>query len=108
MSEEDAAIGASVLALTEARGLVTHGIRHVTRYVRAMQAHGVDPRARFEVLRETESTAVIDGNAGLGHVVATKAVRLAISKAASHGVSAVLVRNSSHLGALGVDRKSTR
>lgn len=101
MTAEDAAIGATVLVRTEARGLVTHGVRHVPRYVRAMQAGGVDPKGRFEIIRETTSTATVDGNAGLGHVVATKAMRLAMAKAARAGVSAVLVRNSSHLGALG-------
>jgi len=101
MSPKDAAIGANVLVRTEARGFVTHGVRHVARYVRAMQAGGVDPRASFEIIRETPSTATVDGNAGLGHVVATKAMGLAMAKAAEAGVSAVLVRNSSHLGALG-------
>ena len=101
MGGDDAGMAADALVRTEMRGLVTHGVRHVPRYVRWIRDGGIDPRAEFEVIRETASIAVVDGHAGLGHVVATKAMRLAISKAASHGVAVVLVRNSSHLGASG-------
>jgi LDH2 family malate/lactate/ureidoglycolate dehydrogenase len=101
MSSEDAAMAADALVRTEMRGVVTHGVRHVPRYVRSMHDGGIDPRAQFQVLRETASTATVEAHAGLGHVVATKAVRLAMSKATNHGVAVVLARNSSHLGAPG-------
>jgi LDH2 family malate/lactate/ureidoglycolate dehydrogenase len=101
MSQKDAAMAASALVRTEIRGVVTHGVRHVPRYIRAIREGGINPRAEFEVLRETAGTATVDAHAGLGHVVATKAVQLAMSKAAASGVAAVLARNSSHLGAPG-------
>jgi ureidoglycolate dehydrogenase (NAD+) len=101
MGAADSAIGAEVLVRTEARGFITHGVRHVPRYARAMRSGGIDPTARFEIIRQAPTTASIEGNAGMGHVVATKAVRLAIEKARGNGIAAVLVRNSTHLGALG-------
>jgi L-2-hydroxycarboxylate dehydrogenase (NAD+) len=102
MSVEDAAIAATALTRTEARGIETHGVRQLSRYVRAAQAGGVNVKAEFKVVKQTPGTAVIDGDEGLGHVVATKAMRLAISKAGQVGTAAVLVRNSTHLGALSV------
>jgi LDH2 family malate/lactate/ureidoglycolate dehydrogenase len=101
MSPDDATMAADALVRTEMRGIVTHGVRHVPRYVRSILDGGIDPRAEFQVVRETASTATVEAHAGLGHVVATKAVRLAMSKAADHGVATVLARNSSHLGAPG-------
>jgi LDH2 family malate/lactate/ureidoglycolate dehydrogenase len=102
MSVDDAAIAAAALTRTEARGIETHGARQLPRYVRAVQAGGVNPKAEFKIVRQTPGTATVDGDVGLGHVVATKAMRLAISKAAVVGTAAVLVRNSTHLGALSV------
>jgi LDH2 family malate/lactate/ureidoglycolate dehydrogenase len=102
LPEEDAAIGANVLTRTEARGIVTHGVRQVPRYVKAIQAGGVNAHAKPRVLRETPATAVVDGDEGLGHVVATRAMQIAIRKAEAVGCAAVLVRNSTHLGALGI------
>lgn len=101
MSAEDAALAADALVRTEMRGVVTHGLRQVPRYVRAIQSGGVSPTAAFEIVRETPGTATVEAHAGLGHVMATKAVLLAMSKARVMGIGAVLVRNSSHLGAPG-------
>jgi LDH2 family malate/lactate/ureidoglycolate dehydrogenase len=102
LTADDASIAAAALARTEARGIHTHGIRQVPRYIRAIQAGGVNARAQFDIVRETPGTAVVDGDAGLGHVVATRAMRLAMAKATQTGAAAVLARNSTHLGALSV------
>jgi LDH2 family malate/lactate/ureidoglycolate dehydrogenase len=101
MGDGDAALAADALVRTEMRGVVTHGVRQLPRYVRAIQDGGVNPRATFDIVRDTVGTATVEANAGLGHVVATKSVLLAMSKARTTGVGVVLVRNSSHLGAPG-------
>src|SRR5262249_41605383 len=53
------------------------------------------------IVHEGEATALLDGGGGLGHVPADGAMKLAIAKAAAHGIAAVAVRNSGHFGAAG-------
>src|SRR5690606_37861149 len=60
---------------------------------------GVVARPDFQLVSESTSTALVDGGAGLAQVSAVKAMRLALDKAAQHGVGMVAVRNSHHFGA---------
>src|SRR6202162_2617728 len=101
MSEEDADVAASVLIRTDLRGVHTHGVRMLPNYIKRLRAGGINPRATFDVIRESASTALVEGNAGLGHVLAVKAVHLGMQKAEEHDVAVVLVRNSNHFGAAG-------
>jgi LDH2 family malate/lactate/ureidoglycolate dehydrogenase len=71
------------------------------RYVAQIREGGIDPQGRPRVVRETSSTALVDGGGTLGQIVATYAAEIAISKALAHDVGFVSVRNSSHLGACG-------
>jgi LDH2 family malate/lactate/ureidoglycolate dehydrogenase len=50
------------------------------------------------VIHETPSTAVVDGDGGLGLVVAPYAMAIAIEKAAACGTGWVAVQNSNHFG----------
>jgi LDH2 family malate/lactate/ureidoglycolate dehydrogenase len=77
------------------------GVRHLPGYMRQMRAGGIVPGARVTTVLEGASTATLDGGAGLGHVAAAEATRVAIEKARAAGVAVVLVRNSNHCGALG-------
>lgn len=101
MSAEDARIAAEVLVRSDLRGIHTHGAWRLPAYVKRMQSGGVDPKAQFQIVRETATTALVDGNAGLGHVIAVKAAQLGIKKASSNDVGVILVRNSNHFGAAG-------
>ncbi len=101
MSPEDALIAAEVLVRTDLRGVHTHGVRFLPNYIKRIQAGGINSRAEFKVIHQTASTALVDGNAGLGHVASYKAVQLGIEKANHHDVAVVLVRNSNHFGAAG-------
>ena len=101
MSVIDAQIAAEVLVRTDLRGVHSHGVRHLPNYIKRIQAGGIDPTAKFEVIQETATTALINANAGLGHVLSYKAVQLGIDKARQHDIAIVLVRNSNHFGAAG-------
>jgi LDH2 family malate/lactate/ureidoglycolate dehydrogenase len=61
----------------------------------------LNPVTRFEIVREGATTAVVDGHNGMGHVIAYKAMRLAIDKAKKYGMAMVAVRNSTHYGIAG-------
>ena len=73
-------------------------LRH---YHRRLRAGTLTMTPHIEVVQETETTALVDGGGGLGHVPADIAVNLAISKAERGGIAAVAVRNSGHFGAAG-------
>lgn len=79
----------------------SHGAIRAPGYVNLIEAGKIKPDAEIEVHGETDCTAVVDGNWGLGFVVSKFAVDLAIDKAKANGVSAVVVRRQSHMGRLG-------
>ncbi|MFH1088183.1 MAG: Ldh family oxidoreductase, partial [Chloroflexota bacterium] len=98
LSQEHAELLADTLVQADLRGVHSHGVARFPRYVKGYQAGGVNPRPSVKVVKDSEATAVLDGDDGLGLVVGAPAMRLAIDKAATYGVSAVTVRNSNHLG----------
>ena len=56
---------------------------------------------RFEILKETPTTAVVDGHNGMGQVIGHRAMQMAIDKAKEYGMGMVAVRNSCHYGIAG-------
>jgi L-2-hydroxycarboxylate dehydrogenase (NAD+) len=99
---EDAAGGADVLVSTDLRGVETHGVSNMLRsYVGWFRDGTLNPDPKPTVVREMAGTATIDGDRGLGLLLGTKAMQLAIEKARETGVGVVTMRNSGHLGAVG-------
>lgn len=97
---EEAEIGAKVLVRADLRGHHTHGVRYLPIYVPLMRGGAIRADAQPKVVQETASTAVIDGDAGMGHIVAYRATEHAIRKTREgSGTVTVLVRNSNHFGA---------
>ena len=80
----DAAIGADVLITADRFGIESHGIQRLTYYVDRIRNGVTDPRTRISVVTDTTTTAVIDGNHGLGHVIAFDAMKRAVAKARDH------------------------
>jgi LDH2 family malate/lactate/ureidoglycolate dehydrogenase len=101
LSEPDAQQAADVLIASDLRGIDSHGVARLWAYVDNLQKGATNPRPRIQIVRETPSTATIDGDNGLGLVVAAKANALAMEKARAHGSGWVAVRNSSHFGIAG-------
>jgi L-2-hydroxycarboxylate dehydrogenase (NAD+) len=98
---EDARICANVLIASDLRGIVSHGVGRLKYYYDRIQAGVQFVETQLEVVRETETTALIDGHHGMGHVIAYRAMRLAIDKAKTGGLGAVAVRNGTHFGIAG-------
>jgi LDH2 family malate/lactate/ureidoglycolate dehydrogenase len=99
---EDAAICADVLIESDKRGIDSHGVGRLKPIYLDRIKEGIQfPVTRFEVFRETPSTALIDGHDGMGHVIGVKAMRLAIDKAKKTGLAMTAVRNSTHYGIAG-------
>jgi hydroxycarboxylate dehydrogenase B len=79
----------------------SHGVMKLPSYVRDIRAGKLDPTARPEVIHESVTTAVVDGNAGFGHLGARFASDLAVQKASASGIACVTARHLHHTGRLG-------
>jgi len=99
--ETHAHTAAQVLLSADLRGIDSHGIARLSGYVRLWEAGRVNPQPHINIVHETPSTAVIDGDAGLGLVVAPAAMRIAMEKARQVGTGWVSVSNSNHFGIAG-------
>ncbi len=100
-SDEDAGLATKVLLSADLRGIDSHGVARLSGYVRLWEADRINSRPDIQVVHETMSTAVVDGDQGLGLVVAPAAMRIAIEKASKCGTGWVAVRNSNHFGIAG-------
>ncbi|RED99463.1 Ldh family oxidoreductase [Marinoscillum furvescens] len=99
--EKEARLAAEVLLSADLRGVDSHGVARLKGYIRLMDKGRVNTKPETKVIHETPSTAVLDGDAGLGLVVGPEAMRLAIDKAKQVGTGWVSVRNSNHFGIAG-------
>jgi LDH2 family malate/lactate/ureidoglycolate dehydrogenase len=99
--EEEATLATNVLLSADLRGIDSHGIARLTGYVRLWEAKRVNATPNVKILHETPSTATVDGDSGLGLVVAPKAMQIAIDKARNVGTGWVCVQGSNHFGIAG-------
>ncbi len=99
--EEDSAITADVLVAADLRGIDSHGVARLKRYVDGLRAGRMIANPKVQVVKETPSTALMDGGGGLGQPIGVRAMRLAIEKAKGGGAGFVAVRNSNHYGIAG-------
>lgn len=98
---DDAKLAADVLVSADLRGIDSHGVARLIGYVRLWDAERINPTPSIKIVHETPSTAVVDGDAGLGLVVAPRAMQIAIDKADKVGTGWVSVKNSNHYGIAG-------
>ncbi len=94
MSPKNARLTADLMVRTDLRGVDSHGIGMLPKYVEWTRAGFVHPWADPVVARDDLATALVDGQKGLGHPASAMAMELAISKAATYGIGIVAVRNS--------------
>lgn len=102
LSAVDAATCAEVLLESDRRGINSHGVnRFKPIYIDRINAGILNPVTKIDIIRETATTAVLDGNDGMGMVISKIAMQMAIDKAKEFGMGMVAVRNSSHYGIAG-------
>jgi len=92
---------ADVMTDTDLAGIDSHGISMLMLYEEALGLEQLNPTPTPRVVRESPVTALVDGDAGLGHVAAVFGMDIAMTKAKAAGVGVVCVRNSTHFGAAG-------
>lgn len=99
--DDDARLATEVLLAADLRGIDSHGIARLSGYVRLWEANRINAQPSIRITHESPSTAVVDGDSGLGLVVAPRAMRIAIEKAKTSGTGWVAVKNSNHFGIAG-------
>ncbi|HSA04234.1 MAG TPA: Ldh family oxidoreductase [Tenuifilaceae bacterium] len=98
----DAKIITDVLIQADKFGFDSHGVNRLKPiYLDRIKDGILNPVSNFKVVREGPTTAVIDGQNGMGHVISTNAMKMAVDKAKQFGMGMVVVRNSSHYGFAG-------
>ncbi len=98
---DDAQIAAETLVAADLRGVDTHGVIRFSPhawYVKWLSDGSMTAKPNIRVISETPSTALLDGDRGMGMVIGHRAMELAIEKAKSCGIGMVGVRNSRHYG----------
>lgn len=100
-SDEHAALATDVLIRSDLRGIDSHGVARLNGYVRLWEKDRINTKPNITIVHETPSTATVDGDRGLGLVVAPFAMKIAIEKAEKVGSGWVSVRNSNHFGIAG-------
>ncbi len=96
--EEDARITADVLIRADRRGVESHGVARLARYVKGIKDGLMNPRPNIRTVKETPVSLLVDGDAGLGQVVAYKTMKKCIEKTKESKICMAAVRNSNHYG----------
>lgn len=99
--QETAQTVAVSLVLANLKGHDSHGVIRVLDYVDWMAKGWIDPEGRLEVVKETDSLLLVDGNFGFGQAIGREATALAIEKAKKSGACVLSIRQSAHLGRIG-------
>jgi LDH2 family malate/lactate/ureidoglycolate dehydrogenase len=98
---DDAEIAAKILVAADLRGVDTHGVIRFSPnawYVKWLTEGSMTARPNLRVISESASTALVDGDRGMGMVIGQRAMEIAIRKARESGLGTVGVRNSRHYG----------
>lgn len=99
--EEDAKIVADVLIRADRRGIESHGVARLRRYVNGIKNGLMNPNPSIKIIKETPVSMVVDGDAGLGMVVTYKTMKKCIEKAKENYMCFAAIRNSNHYGIAG-------
>jgi L-2-hydroxycarboxylate dehydrogenase (NAD+) len=99
--EDHAEQASDVLISADLRGVDSHGVLKLPGYVRLWEIGRINTQPKIKIIHETPSTGTVDGDSGLGLVVAPRAMKIAMEKAEAVGSGWVAVKNSNHFGIAG-------
>jgi LDH2 family malate/lactate/ureidoglycolate dehydrogenase len=101
---DEAEVVADIVVRANLRGIDSHGVRNIPRYIKEIKSGDIHPGASIKILKETPTTELWDVNNAFGFVAGKKAMEKAIKKAEKHWIGAVATLNSKggddHIGAL--------
>ena len=100
-NERDASLMAKLLVETDLRGVFSHGTRQLDGYIQMMIDQKVNPRPNIQIEVSGQTTAVFDGDGGMGHLASYQAAQFVVEAAKSSGIAGAVTRNHFHFGAAG-------
>ena len=98
LPDADAATVAALMGEADLRGSDGHGVTRLPQYARRIRAGGFNVRPNIRLVRDHISTAVLNGDNGMGHLVMKRAAEIAIEKARTSGIAWVNSQFSNHAG----------
>ena len=98
LPEADAVMVATLMAEADLQGSDGHGVSRLPQYARRIKADGFNVRPNIKVVHEHASTALLNGDNGMGHLVMKRAAEIAIEKARITGIAWVNSQYSNHAG----------
>jgi ureidoglycolate dehydrogenase (NAD+) len=101
LPQADAAVVSQVLAWANLRGVDTHGVMRVPRYVDLIECGDMNPRPAMRIRTETRASVLIEADRAAGPVAMTRASAEAMRKARDAGIGLALARATTHTAALG-------
>jgi LDH2 family malate/lactate/ureidoglycolate dehydrogenase len=99
-TDEEAALVAESLVRANMRGIDTHGVNYLKPLSERVGAHLMDIPTNIRLIKDADTTALLDGGNGFGQVAAHRAMRISIRKGRDFGIGLTLVRNTNHIGFL--------
>ncbi len=107
LAPDRAALLAELLTANDLRGVVSHGTRQLATYVRLFRDGILNPRPSVDVVRETPTSLLVDGDGSLGYFAAHDGTTRLVTKAQEAGIAVLLTRNHGHFGAAGLYSRMT-
>lgn len=99
-SHEEAALVAESLVRANMRGVESHGVNYLKLISDRVENNMINIPTKLTLVKEDDTTAIIDGGNGLGQVAAHRAMKICIQKARDCGIALTLVRNTNNIGFL--------
>ncbi len=101
MTETDAKVSAEVAVTADKRGIDSHGVARLQRYVDDIKLGVIKLNVEVRTVKETPVSLVIDGSGGMGQIIAYNTMKRCIEKARSNFICMATIRNSNHYGIAG-------
>ncbi len=98
---DQAEVIAGLLVEADLRGVDSHGAHLMSMYSTRLASGDIKATTHVTTVSDEGSTVHLNGGLGFGQIAGLEAARLVTERAAAHGIAAVAVRESTHLGALG-------
>ena len=100
-SEDNASLIADLLVQTDLRGVFSHGTRQLDGYTQMIMDQKVNPTPTIQCTESGPTTAVLDGDGGMGHFSAYQVAQFTVEKAKAFGIAGAVTRNHFHFGGAG-------
>ena len=101
INKKDASITAEILLSADVRGIESHGVARLYRYIKGLQDGTIIPDVEPEIIKETPVSMVVDGMGGMGQAITYKIMQKCIEKAKTKYICFASIRNSNHYGIAG-------